>query len=180
MESGGRNKSVRWELELSGYKANVAFKGIVDTFSRDWNPGQTVSFLGALVGGCIDFKHRTERVGDKNLARLERYGFWQQILNKIGAAKLAGREHVKTVERAKEWVGRQVSGTLQMLHAALGAEVLLPYIVDVCTDADRLRPEHLRAIAEYRREVAGQSEIDVASLRAACDESGVPLEGDGQ
>lgn len=180
LESEGENHAVRYELELSDEKAEAAFAGIVQTCSADWNPAKTSTVLAAMIGGCIDFKIRTGRVGDKNLSRLQRYDWWQRIIDKIGRAKLDGKKHEKTVEKARQWVSKQCAGTLQMLHDALGAEVFLPFIVEVCTSGDRLRGEHLNAIAEYRRRIAGQPEIDLPGLRSYCDETGVPLEGDGE
>jgi hypothetical protein len=176
LESQGLNGAVRWELETSDEKANRLFSLIVDTFSDNWRPAQTVSVIAAVIGGCIDFKRRTQRAGDKNLDRLERYEFWQRILSKIGCAKLAGVQHVKTIEKARQWVARQCAGTLQMLHAALGAETFLPLVVEICTSEDHLRPEHEKAIAEYRRTLT-DPDVNIVALRTFCDANGVPLEG---
>lgn len=178
LESDGRNRAVRWELELSDCKAQTAFVAIIRTCSADWRPGQTASVLGAMIGGCIDFRRRTQRAGDKNLDRLERYEFWQRLLDRIGHAKLDGKRHEKTIEKAREWVKKQCAGTLQMLHEALGAEIFLPLIVDVVTSGDRLRDTHRAAISEYRRQIEGQAQVDIVGLRAFCDDRGVPLEGE--
>jgi hypothetical protein len=178
LESEGKNPAIRYELELSDDKAEQAFWAIVQTCSADWRPAKTASVIGAMIGGSIDFKIRTGRTGDKNLCRLKRHEWWQRIIDKIGRAKLDGKKHEKTVEKARTWVSKQCAGTLQMLHGALGAEVFLPFIVEVCTSGDRLRGEHLNAIAEYRRRIEGQAEIDVSGLRSYCDATGVPLEGE--
>jgi DNA relaxase NicK len=176
LESDGQNQAVRWELELSDEKARLAFSVLVKTACVDWKPEQTASMLGCMIGGCIDFKVRTDRAGDKNLNRLARYEFWQRIIEKIGRAKLDGKRNLKTIEKAREWTRKQCAGTLQMLHQALGAEVFLPWIMDIVTSEDRLRDQHRDAITEYRRALEGV-EVEISGLRGLCDDAGIPLEG---
>lgn len=153
LESHGDIPGVRWELELSDYRARAAFKRIVATLDEcgvsNWTAEVTARTLGGLLAWAIDFKIR--KPGVKNLKRLERHAFWQSILDRIGRAALATRRLVKTVQKAREWLSRQVAGTLQMLREALGEDVAIPLICDLAFHNDRLRPAHKRAISEYIR-----------------------------
>lgn len=121
--------------------------------SADWQPAWTVGVLGGLIAWAIDFKVRAN--SEKNLSRLERYPFWQAILNRLGSAKLAAKQITKAVEKGVEWVKRGVAGTLQMIRLALGDEVAVPLLVDLMIGEDKLRPVHRRAVAEYQRQTRG-------------------------
>jgi len=158
LESGGANNAVRWELELSDYRAQRAFNAILDSLGSevsiaDWKPAWTVHVLGGLIAWAVDFKIRVK--GKKNLERLERYPFWQAILNRLGSAHLAAKQIIRSVEKGVEWVKRGVTGTLQMIRLALGDEVALPLVVDLMCGEDRLRPVHRRAVSEYFRQTRG-------------------------
>jgi len=148
-ESEGQNDAIRYELELCDHKVKTAFDMIVNAFGPDSDVDKMLSVIGQIIGGSIDFRMRTDRVGDKNLNRLERYPFWQAIIDGIGSAKLAGKKIVQTIEKAKNWVGKGVGGTLQMLSKALGLDECLGFIVEICTSEDRLRPHHEKVIADY-------------------------------
>ncbi|RPJ27000.1 MAG: hypothetical protein EHM35_14490 [Planctomycetaceae bacterium] len=154
LESKGENPAVRWELELSDNHAKAAFRQIVKSIEAagvtNWKPEFTTRVLGGFLAKAVDFKIREP--GVKNLSRLERYPFWTKILSRLGSATLAVKRIIKTIEKAREWVGRQVTGTLQMLVQALSPEVALPMILDWAGSENRLRPSHLRAISEYRRQ----------------------------
>lgn len=158
LESGGENNACRWELELSGQKARSAFDEIVRAFKKSGG-GNSKSIdamtdvIGGIIGGSIDFLKRTERAGDKNLCRLTRYHFWSLILEGIGKAKLATRIVVKTIEGAREWVGKQVTGILQMLTTALGRAEFLASLVERCVETDRIKPHHQQLIDAYRDQV---------------------------
>jgi hypothetical protein len=155
LESKGLINSVRWELELSDRYARGAFSRIVDSLgdtpdAQDrWCPQWTANVLGGLIGWAVDFRIRVG--GEKNLSRLERHPFWQSILDRLGRAVLAGRTALKSVPQAVDWVMRSVAGTLQMIRAALGEEVAIPMLCNLAFAANKLRPAHLRAIADYRR-----------------------------
>jgi len=150
MESEGQNEAIRYELELCDDKAKTAFNGIVHAFDPESESEKMLSVIGQTIGGCIDFLWRTDRVGDKNLNRLERYTFWQKIIDGIGSAKLIGKKIVRTVEKAKNWLDRQVVGSMQMLRKALGPKEFLGFVIDRSMDSDRLRPHHEKIIADYR------------------------------
>lgn len=149
MESEGLNDAIRYEDELCDDKAKTFFNGIVEAFGLG-GCEKMLSVIGQTVGGCIDFIRRTERAGDKNLNRLDRYPFWQKIIDGIGSAKLIGKVIIRTIEKSLNWFEHGVVGTAQMLRKALGPEKWLELVVGRSMDDDRLRPHHEKVIADYR------------------------------
>ena len=181
LETQGRLKCCRWELELCDKKAKRAWGAIVRVSSEHSDVGEVergiASVIGAMIGGSIDFKYRT---GDANLDRLERYEFWQTIIDKMGRdpSLLRVPREEKKVHKSLRYICKQCSGTLQMLHAAMGAAEFLPMLVDIVTSEDRLTIEHRNAIAEYQNAVAPDPLLNIADLRNFCDEQGIELEGE--
>lgn len=155
LESNDWNNAIRYELELSRHKARLAFQKIVEAWSGGQDTSGLVSVLGEMIGGCIDFRERTDRAGDKNLGRLKRYHFWQTIIDSIGRAALIGKRVVRTIEKAATWVSTQVVGTLQMITKAKGPEEFVAQIVEACLRKDRLRPHHQKIIAAYQQAAGG-------------------------
>ena len=148
-ESEGQNDAIRYEAELCDDKAKIFFNGIVEAFGSG-DCEKMLSFIGQTVGGCIDFIRRTDRIGDKNLDRLERYPFWQRILDGIGSAKLIGKVIVRTIEKSLNWVKTGVMPTMQMLRKALGPEKYFEFLINENMSDDRLRQKHEKIIADYR------------------------------
>ncbi len=154
LESNGENNACRWELELSRGKARAAFEKIVEAWKKtDGDKRELVNVIGEIIGGSIDFLRRTDRAGDKNLSRLSRYHFWSVVLEQIGKAKLAVKLVVKTIESAREWVGHQVTGVLQMLTTAIGRAEFLGSLVEKCVETDRIKPHHQKLIDAYRDQI---------------------------
>jgi len=69
----GERAPIRWELETCDGKAQSLFKDIVAAFGDGSKPGDMIEVAGHWIGGCVDFRKRTDRAGDKNVARCERY-----------------------------------------------------------------------------------------------------------
>lgn len=177
LESKGQNPAVRWELELSDDKAQETFKMVVGCGGyRDI----LATNIGAVIGGCIDFKKRTCRVGDKNLNRLERYEFWQKLIDKLGHAKIRMDQPPKSIDRAKDYIEKQVTGTLQMIRAAWGPEIFFEWLINIADDNNRLRQAHINAIQEYKRKIETDRTIDIKNVRQYFDEKGIQLEGEGK
>lgn len=178
LESNGRLNCVRWELELADERARMAWEAICRVngdMIEGVNAG-VASVIGSMIGASVDFKKRT---GDKNLDRLERYDWWQELLARMGRdpALLRVTREKKKVHKSLEYIVRQCSGTMQMVHEALGTDVFLPMLVDIVTSQDRMKPEHWQAIREYRNPV-GIDPLDVLSFRQHLDERGLDLEGE--
>ena len=149
LESKGQNKAIRWELELSDHKARGVFHRIVNAFSQHSDIDEIASAIGQTIGGCIDFLHRTDRAGDKNLNRLKRYRFWQAFIDNVGRVKIAAKKIVRTIEKSENWIDRQVMAILQMIRKAKGDEAFLSRLIGGIMSDDRLRPHHQKVIAEY-------------------------------
>jgi len=170
LESKGENTAVRYELELSDERSQKAFEMLTHATIKDAS-----GIVGALVGGCIDFKKRT---GDRHLERLERYGFWQTIIDRLGRVPLAGKQVPKTVERSAAYVQRQVAGTLQMVRQAWGAEKFFPWLVDIVDGENRLRTAHFAALVEYERAMKDETTLHIGSIRQYCDNLNLQLESE--
>lgn len=178
LESGGVNTAIRYELELSDKRAQKAFDMLLGTLCENWNPEVTASLIGAIIGGCIDFKQRN---GRKNVKRCPRYAFWQRIIDKIGAESvLRPKDPEKSIERGERWVHKQVAGTIQMLRIAYGTEVFLPMLFDLAEAEDRLTPKHRQAIELYLQKKRGETGLNIAEVRTMCDKSSIELEGDSE
>lgn len=159
LESDGENRAVRWELELSDHYARLAVAEILDAMAKsDMTEESSCTLVAATIGkviaGSIDFLHRDQRAGSKNLSRLERYEFWSVILAKLtGRLRLVGRILKKTIERAKRWVGEQMVGTMQMICEATGEQHFFPWLVEQISGERRMNVRHEKAIREYREEL---------------------------
>jgi len=172
LETNGENPSVRWELELSDERSQKAFDLLTHGDAE-----QAATCVGALVGGCIDFKKRTH---DRNASRWQRHEFWQTILGRLGAVKLATKTPVKSVDKAQKHICTQAAGNLQLLREAWGAERFFPWLVDIVDSTNRLRSQHYVALDAYRRdlEAAGDKTLCIEHVRDYCDDNEILLEGD--
>ncbi len=176
LESRGLVNAIRYEIELCQLKAKRAFADVVDAFGMDSDGAAMLRKCGRIIGGSIDFCKRTDRAGDKNLERLERFSWWQSILTEIGQAKLAGKKVIRTIEKAVEWVDRQVIGTLQMISTAKGKAEYVAHIVEKCIGQDRLRLHHQRTIDEYNLVQSRRDEYDRAQSREWSEKLGIVAE----
>jgi len=143
LESNGDHKSDRWEVEFTQKKADIVFKklascrGSLDAFAV---------LCGSLVAGCITFVHRT---GDKNIKRLQRYEWWEQIV------ELLGGEVKIRVERKKDsltgkmgWLERSVAPTLACVKKVfVDKDAFYRWLWDVCSDGDGRMNASTRQIA---------------------------------
>lgn len=170
LESKGEIDAIRMELELSNERARTAVDMILGSGP---NVAQT---LGSMVGGAIDFVHRD---GKTHLDRMKRYDWWQSIIDRLGRARIAGKRVHKRVERSRDYVHRQVGGTLQMLHAAYGPEIMLPWLLDIVSDTDKMNASHYAALQDYARRHKHESGLNIAELRKFCDANGIQLESEG-
>ena len=162
LESDGANTGVRWELELSDKKAKKAYEKLLKCQTEELETLERMAnTIAAIVGGCIDFKQRDARVGSKNLDRLERYSFWQTIIDKLGQAVIRQERVIKSVVKAKAYIEKQVAGTLQMIHKAFPPDVFFPWLIAMVNREDRLRPEHRAALAEYERQLKTEERYEL-------------------
>ena len=177
---GGRN-CIRWELELCKHRSQKAYEALLHTTLAEWP-----KIIGMMIGGCIDFRHRPVdeagnllKAGDKNWSRLERFDWWQRIIDKLGELPIQNPHTPKQVERSAEWFEQQVSGTLQMLSEAYGTNKVLADIMDIIGRRDRLNANHMAALAEFESRKATEPVPDIAEVRHWADHVGIEIEGDG-
>ena len=144
LESKGENVAVRWELELTGKKSHLAFMGLT---GFDGNLEGFAACLGSLVGGSIDFLKRT---GDKNLNRLERYSWWEDIKSFLGAIRLRPKKAEYSVEKVKKWVSTAVAPSLACLRDSFGTdENFLKWLSLTLQDgSNRMRSKHRKMLRE--------------------------------
>lgn len=115
LESNGESNCIRWELELSQHKAQKAFTYLAGC---DGNLEVFATVCGAIIGGCINFVHRTERAGDKNIIRLSEYDWWASIKKTLGILSLRIAKKTNTLTGTIEWVERQVAPSLALVDKA--------------------------------------------------------------
>lgn len=147
LESDGVNPAVRYELELSDEKADKAFWGLV---SRGYDLDSWAAWIGGLIGSSVDFVKRTERAGDKNLDRLERYEFWAEILDELGRAVMSIPIPETDIEQKKEHFQNQYTKSLRTFRLALGDEDFYGWLLDLCTGDLGLTGKHWTLIKQYR------------------------------
>jgi hypothetical protein len=114
LESLGEIDSVRWEVEFSKQKANLAFRKIIEMRDLETFGGM----IGALIGGSINFVNRK----GKNLERMEILDWWQVIQNILGNVKLRNPKRIKSIEKTVSWLETSVSASLKKVHMAMGEE----------------------------------------------------------
>jgi DNA relaxase NicK len=149
LESKGENPAVRYERELSDEKAVAAVNSLLDAYEEGID--SVARTIGQIIVGGIDFRKRSEKPNEKNLCRLERYDWWQQIVNRVGGRlSLAGKVVKKTVERARKYIERQVIPNLQMLAAAFTRDIFGEWLDGQLDGPRRMRKAHEIAVREYQ------------------------------
>ncbi|GAI64521.1 unnamed protein product [marine sediment metagenome] len=119
LESNDECNCVRWELELTDVKAQKVFTRLAGVC------GDLECFAiicGALVGGCINFVHRTQRTGDKNLSRLEPYDWWERITKLLGKMSIRIAKKQNTLTGMMEFQERNMSPSLACIRRAFKSE----------------------------------------------------------
>lgn len=119
LESNGECNCIRWELELSQAKAREVFTmlsgvcGDLECFAI---------ICGALIGGCVNFVHRTQRIGDKNISRLLPYEWWERITELLGKMSVRVAKKQNTLTGMIEFQERNMSPSLACIRRAFKSE----------------------------------------------------------
>lgn len=158
LESHGENKAIRFEVELSDEQAREAADFIIDRWVSqergDVALRDVAHYLGTIVAGSMDFRQRSAKPKEKNLARLPRFPWWTAILHRLGGELVFhGQRLGKTIVAMKEYVDRQVTATLQSLREAFGKAHFGAWLTGLLDSESRLRVEHRWAIEEFRAAV---------------------------
>jgi len=115
---------LRLEREIKQKEANANFWHLVEcsllplkTFGR---------MLAKLAIGSIDFVERVTpdtSVREKNIARCDRFPWWQSLIDKIGeGVRLKIAEPLHPVQDSLNWVDKAVFATLTAFRNGMGAE----------------------------------------------------------
>lgn len=144
LESGGEFTCDRWEVEFSQKKADIVFKKLAAT-AGDLDAFATL--CGSLIAGCITFVHRT---GDKNLSRLDRYEWWEQICKLLGGCvSIRVRRERDSLTGKLKWIERNVSPSLACLKKVFVSEdIFLRWLFDVLDDGAARMNRFSRRLAE--------------------------------
>jgi len=125
LESDGEKDCVRWEVEFSKERAHKVFEKLSQVTSVD----AFATLCGALVAGSIVFVRRN---GEKNIGRLEMYGFWKQIIDMLGVVVIRVPEKKTNISGKCQWVYKQVSPTLASLRGTFVNDAyFMTWIFDV-------------------------------------------------
>lgn len=141
---------IRWEAEFSGKRA----RGVADALSQADSVPALAGLLGGFVAGSIDFVEPTGRAGDKNLSRLKRPDWWQQLQSRMGEARtMPNRIPVPTLVGKVEWIANSVAPTLALLREAYGEEDFAHWIESAVRKAThRLTEKHIRILKSFHAE----------------------------
>lgn len=113
LESNGEQNCIRWELELTQKKAQKVFTILAGC---DGNLEAFATICGAVIGGCVNFVHRTERSGDKNIIRLAEYDWWTSIKETLHTLSLRIAKKKNTLTGMIEWQKIQVMPSLACIR----------------------------------------------------------------
>jgi len=116
LESNGESNCIRWECEFSQEKAQEVFTWLV---GASGNLDVFATLCGSLIGGCINFVHRT---GEKHIGRLDVYEFWQEVIKLLGVLSVRIAKKENTLTGTIEWVEKQVAPSLALIRKAMRSE----------------------------------------------------------
>jgi DNA relaxase NicK len=109
----------RIEVQHRGSAAQAVFELLHDSGDRD---GASVCI--SAICGAIDF-----RVGDGNTTRKCRAGWWSAIVGGVDRWRFRVVSVPATVERAYDWVCKQVSSSMAMVSASFGSDAWLHHVM---------------------------------------------------
>ena len=118
VESKGKIKSVRYEARFKDEFAHTLW---LDWLSIHEDEFESVSpgFLAGKAIGIVEFVERPP--SEKNVVRMKRLPWWESYVAAVGShLRHSVKKPDTTFERAKQWVERQVFGTLAVLRKVLG------------------------------------------------------------
>jgi len=146
MESNNRQDCIRYEVELSGKRAQMAY----DLLTQMGSVESMASLYAELVVGAICFVHRT---GDRNIGRLKVYRFWERIKKNLSSVVLRIPVKHITIESMFKFIEKQAIRTIAVLRGTFVSDVdffnwqaTRLYEAELC-----LNPHQRNLIKENRR-----------------------------
>lgn len=128
-----REHWIRVEPELKGARAHAAFLYVV-THPEGWHEAAC-----GWLRSHLDFKEPGE---DEQKSRWETSSWWLAFLANAAKLRLAIGEQVKTVERVRRWVKKQVTPSLLVLGKTIGYEELFSDILEAASRLS-IEQEHM-------------------------------------
>ena len=109
----------RVEVQHRGGAASALLVLLHDSGDRDG-----ASVCQSAICGAIDF-----RVGDGNVSRHARAGWWSSIVGNVQRWRFRVVSVPATVEKAYDWVCQQVATSLSLVSAAFGNDAWLQHVL---------------------------------------------------
>ncbi len=107
LESGGEIDAIRWELKLSGERAEQVF----DRLASCETDAVLVRVMTVCLGGCVDFKAEP---AETHLDRRPRLAWWESLLSVLGSAKLVVSRIVPPLQRTLVYMRHSYARTLAL------------------------------------------------------------------
>lgn len=146
LESNGEENCIRWEVEFTQRYAERVFNilsgtgGNLDVFAIS---------CGALIGGCMRFVHRT---GERNIARLELYDWWEDIIKRLGVLSIRIAKKKSTLMGMIEWTKRQLSPTLAVIASSFKtSRDYYDWMEELCDVGNSKMNTHQQQIADQNK-----------------------------
>lgn len=151
LESKGKRDCLRWEVEFTDNRAEVAFGKLYEC-------GDSVTLGGmchGLVAGVVDF--RAVAAGqDRHLARRGRFTWWSKLLKGVVVFRVRVAKVVQRATRAMRWTERQVAVTLAALREGMGGKRFASWLTEtVAGSRPRMGKRHRDMVQELRYAVCG-------------------------
>jgi hypothetical protein len=166
LESNGEIDCDRWEVEFTQDKAQQVFKILSQSRILD----EYVTICGAIIAGCITFIHRN---GDKNISRLDRYSWWEQILKILGSEiKIRSQRKKDTLTGKFHYVEKYVAISLACIKKVFySKDDFWRWIYDVCDDGESRMNDYTKKISEenahlfaYKWKESGDKHYELSKL----------------
>jgi phage replication initiation protein len=142
-QQGVEGHWVRCEVEFKRERATLMATAIAG--------GELGRSVRQVLAGTLNFVVPSK---DKDRDRWPVCDWWASFLGEVEKLRLSAGEKVRSIERAKEWVSRQVAPTLAMLTVAEGGAV--EWLMEVIAlGVDRMKPHHRMLAAGYCGRASG-------------------------
>ena len=145
LESKGEIDCIRWECEFTQRKAQQVFKALAGC---EGNIEAFATICGALIGGCINFVHKT---GDKNICRLDVYEFWELITDTLGKLFIRIEKKINTLTGVIEWTERQVAPSLACVRKSfVNEQKFFAWVTDTLDEGEsRFNARQRQIVSQY-------------------------------
>lgn len=147
-QSDGEKDCTRMEIRCRDENSHAIF----DELSLRLNDKKAFHLqIGQVVAGGICFVDRTDE--DKHLSRLEILGFWQELLDEVGAVKYSVPKKEVILENSVEWAAKQWETTLAILYEVCGLENIMNFCTEMIANGQsRLEDRHKAIIKKAKLE----------------------------